>query len=143
MPRPGWKRITTLENGHEVTLNVREDAPAEPTQEELALEIEGAVSLGWKTIRLGRRGVRYELFLDLKRWGRSWRRYADGTIERMFDNKPLPKPEPLGAVASRPSEPQMFPAALEAERHVDEPNPFDTLDPATRAAVAAAMGLRR
>lgn len=148
--RPGFKLVTTVENGQEVSLWVRDDEPTEPDQATLDAELEGAVNLGWRTETVpsqGRRPAqvrRYELFTHLDRWGIAWRRYDDGTIVRLLStDKQDPKPEPLGVVSKRWSDgPSMFPAAPEPKPAPPAPNPFDELDPATLAAVRALIGGR-
>jgi hypothetical protein len=147
--RPGFRRVTVIEDGREVTTNVRADALPEPTQDELAAELAGTVALGWKkdTVTLGTRGgrgvVEFEVFVDVNNPRKTWRRYRGGRIERMFSVEPDPAPQALGSVPRRPSEPSMFAPALDAPPEPEESNPFEGLDAATSAAIRAALGLRR
>jgi hypothetical protein len=155
-PRPGWKRVTVVENGREATLNVRDDpaAPPEPTQAELAAELEGAVFVGRSKIdterRPGRRDVvQFDVFVDIDNPRKSWRRYMDGTIvrnhsvERNRDEVPVP----LGVITARwtgeSATDATYGPVQSREPATPEPNPFDGLDPATQRAISAALGLRR
>ena len=148
MPRPGWKHLEVVgPNGRKSLIKIREDQPAEPTQEELRNEIAGAVSLGWQTTGTPRRAGRaasftqYELLVDLNSWNKTWLRQEDGTISRNFSVEPEPPGEDLGAIPLR-RRPEIFLEAPEPPKQTEEPNPWDELDPATRRALGQIMGGR-
>jgi hypothetical protein len=152
--RPGFKLATVVENGREATVWQRDrDDASERTQEQLAAELAGAVYMGEKTegspAVAGRPAsvVRFDVFVDLDNPYKSWRRYADGTIVRNFSAEPGPSPEPMGVVKARYDGDSATDAAFgptqPREATIEEPNPFDGVDPATQRAISAALGLRR
>lgn len=148
MPRPGWKHVEVVgPNGRRSFVNVREDAPAEPTQAELQEESRYAVSLGWQTTgtpkSAGHRASfrKYELLVDLNRWNRTWLRAEDGTITRNFSTEPAPPGEDLGTIPMR-RRPEIFPEAPAPAPQREEPNPFDELPVVMQRAIRTIFGGR-